>query len=216
VASSVPEALHEIGTHSFDLLLCDLNIGTAGDGYNVVRAVRQANPRCATVILTGYPALETAVQGIHHGVDDYLIKPAGVDALIATLAERLAARQPKARILSVSCDETLLRTRHMLLEGAGYEVVSALGYEAGLGECNKGLFDLFVLGHSIPQSEKEKMVEAFRRVCQATIISLCHNVGEQIVDGADFHIEPVPEPLLKLIEDVVLRIKTAKGFEPAL
>jgi hypothetical protein len=60
------------------------------------------------------------------------------------------------------------------------------------------------------------MVEAFRRVCQAMIISLCHNVGEQIVDGADFHIEPVPEPLLKLIEDVVLRIKTAKGFEPAL
>jgi ActR/RegA family two-component response regulator len=156
VASSVPEALHEIETHSFDLLLCDLNISTAGDGYNVVRAVRQANPRCATVILTGYPALETAVQSIHHGVDDYLIKPAGVEALIATLAERLAARQPKARILSVSCDETLLRTRHMLLERAGYEVVPAMGYEAGLGECNKALFDLFVLGHSIPNPRRRR------------------------------------------------------------
>lgn len=92
VAATVGEALQEITSKEFDLLLCDLNIQAEGDGYVVVRAMREANPRCITVILTGYPHLDTAIEGIHHNVDDYIIKPADVDALVAMLANKLVAR----------------------------------------------------------------------------------------------------------------------------
>jgi hypothetical protein len=47
------------------------------------------------------------------------------------------------------------------------------------------------------------MMEAFRQVCPAPIISLRRGASEQMVDGADFHIEPDPEPLLKLLADIV-------------
>ena|SRR5436190_478157 len=57
VAASVPEALSEIGTHEFDVLLSDLNIGQDGDGFAVVRAMRKAYPNCVSILLTGYPAL---------------------------------------------------------------------------------------------------------------------------------------------------------------
>lgn len=96
VAATVPEAIETIHRRSFDVLLSDLNIGEAGDGYTVVRAARETNPRCVTIILTGYPAFETAVQGIHHGIDDYIVKPADIDDLIKTMEERLAARQGRA------------------------------------------------------------------------------------------------------------------------
>src|SRR5579884_1241858 len=122
-AASVPEAQDKIHQEKFDVLLCDMNIAAAGDGYEVVRAMRKANPRCVAVVLTGYPDFESAVQGIHTGVDDYIIKPTGVENLVSVLEAKLAERQPKARILSVSYDELLLRTRHMLLEREGYEVV---------------------------------------------------------------------------------------------
>lgn len=59
-----------------------------------------------------------------------------------------------ARILSVSCDESLLHTREMLLRSCGYEVVATLGYAESLKACRKGNFDLFILGHSIPHAEK--------------------------------------------------------------
>jgi DNA-binding NtrC family response regulator len=132
-------------------------------------------------------------------------------ALVALLVEKLAAavREPKVRILSLSYDETLLRMRHMILEKAGYAVLSAHGFASSLEHCKQGGFDLFILGHSIPHAEKRKMVEAFRQVCPAPIISLRRGASEQMVDGADFHIEPDPERLLELIAGIVHYKKSA-------
>ena len=48
----------------------------------VVRATRQAHPRCVTILLTGYRASETAVEAIHHQADDYIAKPTDIDALV--------------------------------------------------------------------------------------------------------------------------------------
>ncbi len=203
VAATVPEAAQEIATHPFDLLLCDLNLGREADGYQVVHAIREVNPRCATIILTGYPGLESAIEGIHQGVDDYLIKPTNADQLVALLAKKLADRAPKARILSVSSDAPLLRTRHMLLERDGYEVVSTLGTEEAVEKCRQNGFDLMILGHSIDRIEKQKIVEAFRTQCDGTIVSLRRSIGEERLPGAHFHIDPDPEALLKTVAQIV-------------
>jgi len=93
VAATVAEALEQIRTNQFDLLLCDLNIEGENDGFNVIRAIKEANPRCATIVLTGYPKLESAVEGIHSGIDDYITKPSNADALVAILGEKLAKKQ---------------------------------------------------------------------------------------------------------------------------
>src|SRR4051812_20302121 len=87
-AASVSEALQAISSQTFDVLISDLNIGSPGDGFTVVSAMRRVQPDCATLILTGYPAFETALQAIRSQVDDYLIKPAGVDKLVAAIEER--------------------------------------------------------------------------------------------------------------------------------
>jgi DNA-binding NtrC family response regulator len=71
-ASNVAEALEMLAAHQFDVLLTDLNIGEPGDGFVVVRAMRKAQPLCVTILLTGYPGFETALEAIHHEVDVYL------------------------------------------------------------------------------------------------------------------------------------------------
>jgi ActR/RegA family two-component response regulator len=95
VAGSVAEAVAKIKSNTFDVLLSDLNIGEAGDGFAVVRAIREVNAQCVAIILTGYPGFETAVEGIHHDIDDYVVKPADIDVLIATVEQRLVARGSK-------------------------------------------------------------------------------------------------------------------------
>jgi two-component system, NtrC family, response regulator HydG len=91
VAATVAEAIQQIQEQEFDLLLCDLNIEREGDGYDVVRAMQKVNRTCAVMILTAYPAVESAVEGIHLRIEDYIIKPSNADALVALLAERLLA-----------------------------------------------------------------------------------------------------------------------------
>ncbi len=92
VAATVAQAIEQTKSQEFDLLLCDLNIEGERDGYTVIRAMRQANPNCINIVLTGYPDEESAAEGLELGIDDYIAKPANADTLVAMLAEKLAKR----------------------------------------------------------------------------------------------------------------------------
>ena len=92
LAATVPEALQLIDKQEFDILLCDLNIQREGDGFVVIRAMQATHPGCETVILTAYPGVESAIEGIRLHIEDYLIKPANAEALLALLAERLVTQ----------------------------------------------------------------------------------------------------------------------------
>lgn len=88
-AESVDDAIARMDDARFDVLLSDLNIGQEGDGFQVVSAMKKRHPRCVTIILTGYPAFESAVLAIRHQVDDYVVKPADIDLLIKTIKQTL-------------------------------------------------------------------------------------------------------------------------------
>lgn len=106
--ASVSAALAAIAQEPFDVLLADLNIGQPGDGFTVVSAMRRTQPDAITLIVTGYPAFETALEAIRKQVDDYVVKPADVDRLVQTIEEKLAAREPH-RPLELKRISTLLR-----------------------------------------------------------------------------------------------------------
>jgi ActR/RegA family two-component response regulator len=91
VAGTVAEALNLIATQRFDVLISDLNIGEAGDGFTVVSAMRRTQPGTATFILTGYPAFESALEAIRRQVDDYFVKPADVEIMVSRIVSRLSS-----------------------------------------------------------------------------------------------------------------------------
>lgn len=92
--ATVPEALRLVSQEKFDVLIADLNVGSPGDGFTVVSAMRRTQPDAATFILTGYPDIETALEAIRQQVDDYLIKPTEIDSLVETVNGKLADRKP--------------------------------------------------------------------------------------------------------------------------
>ena len=93
-AGTVPEALRLISHENFDVLIADLNVGHAGDGFTVVSAMRRTQPAAVNFILTGYPAFETALEAIRQQVDDYLTKPTDIELLVQTIQSKLADRKP--------------------------------------------------------------------------------------------------------------------------
>ena len=92
-AATVPEALRFINSQEFDVLLADLNIGEKGDGFTLISAMRRVQPRAVTLILTGFPDFETALEAIRSQVDDYLTKPTDIRRLVQTIKEK--AKNPR-------------------------------------------------------------------------------------------------------------------------
>ena len=91
---TVPDALRLISHEKFDVLIADLNVGNAGDGFTVVSAMRRTQPDAVNFILTGYPAFESALEAIRQQVDDYFIKPTEIEPLVRTIQAKLTQRTP--------------------------------------------------------------------------------------------------------------------------
>ena len=94
-ATSAAEALHLIDTKPFDVLLTDLHMPEAGDGFTVVSAMRHTNPSAVTLVFSGYPALQDAADAILSQADDVLLKPMPPPELIAIIREKLEKREPR-------------------------------------------------------------------------------------------------------------------------
>jgi DNA-binding NtrC family response regulator len=89
---TVDEALDAITSAHFDVLISDLNFDHPADGFIVVSAMRSTQPMCMTLILTGFPGFENALEAIRNQVDDYLIKPVDVPTLVSLIEKKLKQR----------------------------------------------------------------------------------------------------------------------------
>jgi DNA-binding response OmpR family regulator len=94
-AASVNEALRLISTEKFDVLLSDLHMPDAGDGFTVVSAMRHAHPNAVTLVLSSYPALQEAMAAILLEPDEVLVKPVGLATIAETIQKKLS--NPSAR-----------------------------------------------------------------------------------------------------------------------
>jgi CheY-like chemotaxis protein len=94
-AASVNEALRLISTEKFDVLLSDLHMPDAGDGFTVVSAMRHAQPNAVTLVLSSYPALQEAMAAIPLEADEVLVKPVGPAAVAEVIQKKLSNPSPR-------------------------------------------------------------------------------------------------------------------------
>jgi DNA-binding response OmpR family regulator len=115
-ASSVPEALRHIADETFDVLITDLHMPKAGDRFTVVSAMRHSQPHALTMLVSGYPDVESAMAAILLEADEVLVKPFEVGKLTDLIHERLDnrtrhTRQPKERVGAIlsRCSEAIIQ-----------------------------------------------------------------------------------------------------------
>jgi len=92
--SGVREALSRIASEDFDVLLSDLHMPHAGDGFTVVSAMRHTHPKAVTLVLSGYPELDEALSAIRLQADEILVKPIEVSTLRELIHRKLANPVP--------------------------------------------------------------------------------------------------------------------------
>jgi DNA-binding NtrC family response regulator len=85
-------ALEAFDRRAFDVVVTDLNMPRLG-GVDLVRRVKEKDPRTITIVLTGYGTLDSAVEVLHQGCDDYLLKPLPAMEVVSTAIERCLVRR---------------------------------------------------------------------------------------------------------------------------
>jgi two-component system response regulator HydG len=97
------EAIAQLRTRHADVAMVDLRMPDIG-GLDVIRAIHEIDPRCQTVLMTGYATVDTAVEAIKLGAMDYLSKPldfARLEQLLTSIREEIERRRS---ILAIESD----------------------------------------------------------------------------------------------------------------
>jgi two-component system, NtrC family, response regulator HydG len=112
-ANSGREALLKLPRQRWDLALLDIKM-PGMDGLELHRKMREVDPEIIVIIMTGYAAVDTAVQALKDGAYDYIMKPFDPDDLARLVAKALEHRRTR--------DENL-RLRETLQETQAVEMV---------------------------------------------------------------------------------------------
>ena len=81
-------ALEEIGQEEYDVLLTDLKLPGI-DGLELYREAKGISPDIATIVVTAFGTVKTAVDAMKEGVFDYVTKPIEVDELLIIIKNAL-------------------------------------------------------------------------------------------------------------------------------
>jgi response regulator of citrate/malate metabolism len=80
-ASDLRQAEKIIASEKIDLLLADLHLPD-GDGMSLLPRLRERNPSAGSVIITGNPSVNGAINAMRGGALDFLPKPFSADQLL--------------------------------------------------------------------------------------------------------------------------------------
>lgn len=166
-ALTAAEAQRLIASHTFDAALLDVRIDEA-DGLDLLAELRERQPDCGAIMLTGYASLESAVRAIRHGAYDYLTKPCDLEELKLTVAravERaMLTRQLKERLAELEQANATIRTLNEDLQRR---------VEAATAELTHKVAEL---------SETTRRLEEAQRLREEFISMVVHEIGQPLTN----------------------------------
>lgn len=92
-AAGGEEALSIVGREPhFDLLLLDIKM-PGMDGLELTEAMQKVSPETVIILLTAFGTLETAIEAIRRGAQDYLLKPCAIPQVLESVRKGLTRRR---------------------------------------------------------------------------------------------------------------------------
>lgn len=90
-ASDGEEALSKYKAEPTEVVLADISMQPM-DGITLLQHLKQFDPGCVVIMMTGYASTETAVKALKYGAFDYIQKPFKIDELLKTLKRAIEYR----------------------------------------------------------------------------------------------------------------------------
>ncbi|HND50765.1 MAG TPA: sigma-54 dependent transcriptional regulator [Pirellulaceae bacterium] len=132
-AYDAESALKEFVELAPDVVLLDVRLG-GDDGLALFGRLRELDPKCLVVFITGHGTSETAIEAMKCGALDYILKPLDASQLISAVRQATGIRR-------------LMRTPAIV--EANEHVIDNPDLIVGAGEAMRGVFKL--IGRVAPQ-----------------------------------------------------------------
>ena len=106
------QAIEAIQAHSYDAILSDISMPGI-DGIELLRKIHENDEDVPVILITGAPAVETAVMALEHGAYKYLLKPVTNERLeevvnkAVQLRQMAKIRREAVEVLSAAPDDAL-------------------------------------------------------------------------------------------------------------
>jgi DNA-binding NtrC family response regulator len=94
------EAMRALMRRPADLAMIDLRMPDV-NGLDLLRQIKNAVPSCEVILMTGFAAVDSAVEAIKLGAREYLTKPFDFDRLKKVLADIRDELERRARVLAL-------------------------------------------------------------------------------------------------------------------
>ena len=92
VTHNAEQALTQLSSHAFDILLTDMKM-PGMEGLELFKTARKIDPEISGIIMTAYGSISSAVASIKHGASDYLQKPFEPESLLMVIEKTVRERQ---------------------------------------------------------------------------------------------------------------------------
>jgi len=96
-AESGEEAVSLLEKFPFDLVITDMVMGET-DGIGVLKKSKEVSPETMNIILTGHGNMDSAIDAVRVGADDYLLKPCENEELLFRISSCLEKLELKRKI----------------------------------------------------------------------------------------------------------------------
>ncbi len=87
-ADSFSQAMEMITSTGYDLIITDITLPDKS-GIELLKCIREADEDIQVIVITGNPSMETAVDAVHQGAFDYVLKPFTMEKLGETIEKAL-------------------------------------------------------------------------------------------------------------------------------
>jgi DNA-binding response OmpR family regulator len=81
-ANTSESAIEKISSHTYDCILLDLSLPD-GHGFEILKELKKKNTSEGIIIISAKETLQTKIEGLNLGADDYLTKPFHISELLA-------------------------------------------------------------------------------------------------------------------------------------
>lgn len=157
VGHSGKQFRQRIRERQYDLALIDVKLPDS-NGLDILKELKEADPTCKTVVMTGYSTVKTAVEAIKLGANDYIEKPFdNLDALEQLLDE-------------------LVRKNVTLQQHEMYHLAEELGFI--IGE-NKEMNDLLTLTYKIAEKNVNVLIEGETGTGKEVLARFIHEASKR-------------------------------------
>lgn len=95
-AENGKEAIEKSHKSFYNVALIDIRLLDM-EGTKLLTAMKETTPKMVKIIITGYPALQNAIEAVNKGADAYVLKPPKMKELLNTIKEHLQKQKEEKK-----------------------------------------------------------------------------------------------------------------------